>query len=90
MLFRSRLAAGIDRERVIDFLTKEKVATSRYLPCIHLQPYMRERFGFAEGLCLQAEMLSSSTVALPFFTTLEAEDQERVVATLTAAIDAQE
>ena len=21
----------------------------RYLPCIHLQPYMRERYGFAEG-----------------------------------------
>jgi perosamine synthetase len=85
-VFVARLAAGIDRERVIDFLTKEKVATSRYLPCIHLQPYMRERFGFAEGLCPQAERLSSSTVALPFYTALEAEDQERVVATLKAAL----
>ena len=88
-VFVVRLAAGIDRERVIDYLTREKIATSRYLPCIHLQPYMRERFGFAEGLCRQAEELSRSTVALPFYTALEAEDQERVVATLEAAIEAQ-
>lgn len=88
-VFVLRLAPGIDRERVIEQLTKEKVASSRYLPCIHLQPYMRERFGFAEGLCPKAEALSSSTVALPFYTALEAEDQERVVATLKAAIEAQ-
>ena len=87
-VFVVRLAASIDRERVIEELTKESVATSRYLPCIHLQPYMRERFGFAEGLCPQAEELSRSTVALPFYTALEAEDQERVVATLKTAIAA--
>jgi perosamine synthetase len=85
-VFVLRLAPGIDRDLVIDYLTKEKVASSRYLPCIHLQPYMRERFGFAEGLCPQAEALSRSTVALPFYTALEAEDQERVVATLKAAL----
>ncbi|HEY4976733.1 MAG TPA: DegT/DnrJ/EryC1/StrS family aminotransferase [Gaiellaceae bacterium] len=88
-VFVVRLAPGIDRERVIDYLTEEKVATSRYLPCIHLQPYMRERFGFAEGLCPQAEALSGCTVALPFYTALEVEDQERVVAALKAAVEAQ-
>jgi perosamine synthetase len=84
-----KLAPQVDREQVIDFLTRNQVGTSRYLPCIHLQPYMRERFGFAEGLCPQAEDLSRRTVALPFFTALEGSDQERVVATLAAAIDAQ-
>jgi len=88
-VFVVKLAPEIDRERVIEFLTREKVSTSRYLPCIHLQPYMRERFGFAEGLCPCAEDLSRRTVALPFYTALEAEDQERVVATLAAAIEAQ-
>jgi perosamine synthetase len=87
-VFVVRIAPGIDRERVIEQLTKKKIATSRYLPCIHLQPYMRERFGFAEGLCPQAEALSGSTVALPFYTALEAEDQERVVAALEEAIAA--
>jgi dTDP-4-amino-4,6-dideoxygalactose transaminase len=47
---------------------------------------MRERFNFAEGLCPQAESLSRSTVALPFYTALEAADQERVVAALEAAV----
>ena len=88
-VFVVRLGAGIDRERVIDYLTRAEIATSRYLPCIHLQPYMRERFGFAEGLCPQAEELSRSTVALPFYTALERADQERVVAALVAAIGAQ-
>ena len=88
-VFVVKLAPEIDRERVIEFLTREKVSSSRYLPCIHLQPYMRERFGFAEGLCPRAEDLSRRTVALPFYTALEAEDQERVVATLVAAIEAQ-
>ena len=88
-VFVVKLAPEIDRERVIEFLTREKVSSSRYLPCIHLQPYMRERFGFAEGLCPRAEDLSRRTVALPFYTALEAEDQERVVATLARAIEAQ-
>jgi perosamine synthetase len=84
-----RLEEGIDREKVIEHLGRERIATSRYLPCIHLQPYMRERFGFAQGLCPRAEALSARTVALPFYTSLESEDQERVVAALRAAIEAQ-
>ena len=88
-VFVVKLASEIDRDRVIEFLTLEKVSSSRYLPCIHLQPYIRERFGFAEGLCPRAEDLSKRTVALPFYTALEAEDQERVVATLARAIEAQ-
>jgi perosamine synthetase len=88
-VFVVKLAPEIDRERVIEFLTREKVSSSRYLPCIHLQPYMRERFGFAEGLCPRAEDLSRRTVALPFYTALEAQDQERVVSTLARAIEAQ-
>ena len=49
---------------------------------------MRELFGFGEGLCPVAEDLSRRTVALPFFTALEAADQERVAETLEAAIAA--
>jgi perosamine synthetase len=88
-VFVIKLAPGLDRELVIEHLTRGQVASSRYLPCIHLQPYMRERYGFTEGLCPEAEELSRRTVALPFFTALESEDQERVVATLGAAIEAQ-
>ena len=80
------LPEGCDREAVIAALDRDGIATSRYLPSIHLQPYMRERYGFAEGLCPVSEAKSRRTLALPFFPQLEREDQERVVDALRAAL----
>ena len=40
----SRSRAGADREAVIASLADRGVQTARYLPCIHLQPYMQERY----------------------------------------------
>jgi perosamine synthetase len=81
-----KVAAGLDRSAVMSSLRSEGVATAEYVPCIHLQPYMRERFGFAEGLCPVAEDTASRTMALPFFTQIEPEDQDRVVEVLTSAV----
>jgi perosamine synthetase len=80
------LDRGVDRERVIADLERQGIATSRYLPSIHLQAYMRERYGFREGLCPVSEELSQRTLALPFFTAIEADDQERVAEALAAAV----
>ncbi len=82
------LPQGVDREHVVAELAAEGVETSRYFPPIHLQPYMRERFGFAEGLCPVAEDVSRRTLALPFYPQLEAEDQDRVVKALARAVGA--
>jgi perosamine synthetase len=71
---------------VIAELTRAGVASAPYLPSIHLQPYMRERFGFAEGMCPVSEDASRRTLALPFFPQLEPDDQERVVEALRAAL----
>ena len=81
-----KLPEGCDREPVIAALERDGIATSRYLPSIHLQPYMRERYGFSEGLCPVSEATSRRTLALPFFPQLEREDQERVVDSLRAAL----
>ncbi|MBA3329293.1 MAG: DegT/DnrJ/EryC1/StrS family aminotransferase [Actinobacteria bacterium] len=80
------LAPGLDRERVIGELERAGIGTARYLPSIHLQSYMRERYGFREGLCPVAEDLSARTLALPFFTAIESDDQERVVEVLASAV----
>ena len=80
------LAPEVDRERVISELDAQGIATSRYLPSIHLQAYMRERYGFSEGMCPISEDLSRRTLALPFFTAIEAEDQERVAEALAAVV----
>jgi dTDP-4-amino-4,6-dideoxygalactose transaminase len=47
---------------------------------------MRERYGFRAGMCPVAEDVCSRTLALPFFTQLGADDQERVVEALRAAL----
>jgi perosamine synthetase len=80
------LPAGIDRELVVDRLTECGIGTARYLPCIHLQSYMRERYGFREGLCPVAEEKSSRTLALPFHARLAADDQASVAETLVRAL----
>jgi len=80
------LAPEVDRDAVMNALRDQGVATAEYVPCIHLQPYMRERYGFGEGLCPVAEETSRRTLALPFATGLEAEDQERVVEALRVAL----
>ena len=80
------LGPELDREQVIRELERQGNASARYMPCIHLQPYKRERYGFGEGLCPVAEDASRRTLALPFHTALAAEDQERVVEALRAAV----
>jgi perosamine synthetase len=80
------LPKGADRDRVMAELRAAGIGTADYVPCVHLQPYMRETYGFAEGVCPVAEEVASRTLALPFFPQLEAEDQERVVETLRAAL----
>jgi perosamine synthetase len=74
------------RERVIATFERERIGYNRYLPSIHLQPYMRERYGFREGLCPASEEASSRTLALPFFTALDRSAQERVAEVLASAI----
>jgi perosamine synthetase len=74
------------RERVIAHFEREGIGYNRYLPSIHLQPYIRERYGFREGMCTVSEDASARTLALPFFTALERDAQERVVEALAAAL----
>jgi len=82
------LPRGVDRDLVLRRLGEEGIAGAPYLPSIHLQPYMRERYGFAPGLCPVSEDASERTMAIPFHARLELADQERVVEALAAALTA--
>ena len=81
-----KLPAGVDRDGVARALGQQGVDCAPYLPSIHLQSYMRERFGFSEGMFPVSEECSARTLAIPFHARLEREDQERVVETLRAAL----
>jgi len=81
-----KLPAGVDRNGVMARLAAEGVASAPYLPSIHLQSYMRERYGFREGMFPVSEDSSARTMALPFHARLERDDQEYVAAALRSAL----
>jgi perosamine synthetase len=74
------------RERTVATFEREGIGSNRYLPSIHLQPYMRERYGFGEGMCPVSEDVSSRSLALPFSTGIEAAAQERVAEVLASVL----
>ena len=82
-----KLAPELDRDGVMGTLRREGVGTAEYVPCIHLQEYMRRDYGFHEGQFPVAEDTSRRTLALPFFPQIEAEDQERVAEILRGAVE---
>jgi perosamine synthetase len=81
-----KLPAGVDRDGVAHRMGEQGVDCAPYLPSIHLQSYMRERYGFREGMFPVSEDASARTMAIPFHARLERDDQERVVDTLRAAL----
>jgi len=83
-----KLAPELDRDGVMVALREQGIATAEYVPCVHLQPFMRERYGFREGMFPVAEDACSRTLALPFFTQIEPDDQEHVAEVLRAAVSA--
>ena len=81
-----KLPSGVDRGAVMAQLSDQGIATAPYLPSIHLQSYMRELYGFSEGMLPVSEDCSERTMALPFHARLDREDQERVADALRGAI----
>ena len=77
-----RLPVGVDRDALIRRMGERGVDCAPYLPSIHLQSYMQERFGFREGMFPVSEDCSARTMAIPFHARLDRGDQERVVDTL--------
>jgi perosamine synthetase len=81
-----QLPVGTDRDAVTQSLAASGIDSKAYLPCIHLMPHYRERFGFREGEFPVAEAVSQRSLALPFFTAMGEAEVERVASTLAAAL----
>jgi perosamine synthetase len=81
-----KLPEDVDRNAVMARLSNDGIATAPYLPSIHLQSYMRARYGFREGMLPVSEDCSARTMALPFHARLDPGDQERVVEALRLAL----
>jgi perosamine synthetase len=81
-----QLPDGADPDGVIAELAGRGVQSKAYLPCIHLLPFYRERFGFREGQFPVAERAAERSLALPFFTAMGEAEVERVMAALGKAL----
>ncbi|MGH2978428.1 MAG: DegT/DnrJ/EryC1/StrS family aminotransferase [Solirubrobacterales bacterium] len=85
-VFVVQLPQDADRDRVISALAGDGIASKAYLPCIHLQPLYRERFGFRSGEFPIAEGAAARSLALPFFTAMREAEVERVGGALARAL----
>lgn len=72
-----RIKSG-KRNKLMNELSRKSIQTKPYLPVIHLQPFMRQMFGFKEGDFKVAESVSSETLALPLYIGLKLEDIEYI------------
>jgi perosamine synthetase len=81
-----RLAERVDRDRLIEQLAERGVPGRPYFSPIHLQPFYRERFGFAPGDFPVTERVAASTLAIPFSSRLTDEQVDRVCEALSDAV----
>jgi len=71
-----------DRDKILEKLKKKGIGSSKYFPCIHLQPFYRKMFGYKSGSFPIAESVSSRTIALPFFNDLKEREIDYIVKNL--------
>ena len=76
----------INRDAVMDYMNKNGVQVRNYFQPIHLQPLYR-KMGHKEGELPTTEDISKRTLAIPFYTDMDYEDQKIVVETLKEAIE---
>jgi perosamine synthetase len=83
-----QLPEGVDRDRVVEELSARGIAAKAYLPCIHLQPFYRQRYGFKGGEFPVAERVAARSLALPFFNAMSEREVEPICEALLEAIRA--
>jgi perosamine synthetase len=81
-----RVPAEADRVAVIADLDQRGIAAKAYLPCIHLMPHYRERFGYAGGEFPVAEEVAERSLALPFFPAMTEGEVQRVAEALSEGL----
>jgi perosamine synthetase len=76
-----------DRDAVLARLKEQGIGCNNYFTPIHLQPFYRERFGFARGDFPITERVAERTIALPFHNRLSTQEIDLVAGALREAVD---
>jgi perosamine synthetase len=82
-----RLAAGIDRDGLIERLLELGIPSRPYFPPIHLQPHYRSAYSYGPGDFPITEREAQRTLALPFHGNLTETDVDYVCERLAACLE---
>lgn len=74
------------RRNVLQLIRSKGVGVIVSFPVIHLMPYYRERFGYAEGDFPNAEHIGFSNIALPIYPSLNDDEQNYVIDMIVKAV----
>jgi perosamine synthetase len=80
------LEEDVDRDDVMRAMAAVGIPTRAYFAPIHLQPYIRDRFGFRGGELPVTESVAARSLALPFHNNLTEGQIDRVVEALAKAV----
>ena len=83
-----RLPNNCDQTAVMQYLLDRGIATRRGIMCSHREPAYRGGQFRAAGALTESEAAQDRTIILPLFHQMTAEEQDRVAASLAAAIAA--
>ena len=67
-----------DRDTILAALRDRGIQCSNYFTPVHLQPFIRERLDTAPGDYPVTERVAERTIALPFYSTMQEQDVEKV------------
>lgn len=81
-----QLEKSINRKKLMEELEKKGIPSRAYLPSIHLQPYLKNMFGYKKGDFPVCEKMSKRTLALPFYTGMNEKDVKYVCKNLIEVI----
>lgn len=76
-----------DRDEIIIQLRANGIGCNNYFPPIHLQPYMREKFGYKPGDFPVCEYVAARTLALPFYGALTEAQVDHVCTKLEQIVE---
>lgn len=80
------LAEGLERDPVAQAMESQGIPTRAYFSPVHLQPYIREKWGCKPGDLPVTESVAARSLALPFFNNLSEDQVELVVSKMAAAV----
>lgn len=75
-----------NRDKVMQYMLSQGIECKPYFPCIHTQkPY--KDMGYHKGMFPVAELVSSRTLAIPFYTDMQESDVNEVCRVLKQALE---